>query len=714
MKIKETLSKIKQIDFKKIGGQAGAILKKTAKAARDYGVFLILLCLYFVRGLFARLTRIKWLNKVTGRLKMTNWVSGLEALSARIDLVKGKDVPRMYLIELAVKNLRAKKSRSLITILGVGVGVGAIVFLVSLGYGLEKMVITRVAKLDELRMADVGLGEATNLAINDQVIEKIKAMDGVEEVIPVVSMVSKMKYNNSVLDIMSFGVDEEYIKASGIKLLKGQNFQNKDRDFSFINFKGEVAGVSQEKVRARFGEKVEWGITRFNIFEGEKKAVWQDCDADSELLGYAIRSEGGYIGEEVWGEHYYYGFISDQVGYNPATNREYSKWMRAKVPLWLVEESRAFPMLSPGGHQEWAVGCMTEDELQINTEFKEQFTFRHLDEYLSSDQVSDQTGQVLGVTEIATSSSISSSPEATNSALFEYVVATDSAGIEWVELKRVGGDEQQLKQVSFFGVPAKEAYISSGMLKLLGLDLDKALSSAIGISYIIPDNLLPGADGRLQSEEAEYKIVGVLDDDTSNYYFFQLADAKRLGIKNYSQLKIIVANQEKLPEVRKSIETLGLKTTSTVDTVAEIERIFRTLKLILGLLGTVALAVASLGMFNTMTVSLLERTREVGALKAMGMLSSEVKELFLAESMIMGVGGGFFGILLGFLGGKILSVILSSISVLKGQAVINVSYVPWFFIGFIILVSFLVGLITGWYPSKRAREISALNALRYE
>jgi len=131
-------------------------------------------------------------------------------------------------------------------------------------------------------------------------------------------------------------------------------------------------------------------------------------------------------------------------------------------------------------------------------------------------------------------------------------------------------------------------------------------------------------------------------------------------------------------------------------------------------LGTIALAVASLGMFNTMTVSLLERTREVGVMKSMGMLSKEVRELFLAESMIMGMGGGTLGVLFGFIMGWSLSITLSAVSVLKGQGVINISYVPWFFVAFIMLISFMVGIVTGWYPSKRARMISALNALRYE
>jgi ABC-type antimicrobial peptide transport system permease subunit len=246
------------------------------------------------------------------------------------------------------------------------------------------------------------------------------------------------------------------------------------------------------------------------------------------------------------------------------------------------------------------------------------------------------------------------------------------------------------------------------------MDQDKAIGEKFNVSYIVPDGLVPGITGRLQSEETEYQITGVIDDNTSNYYYFQIGDAESLGVKNYSQLKVITKEQNKVPGVRRSIETLGLRTVSTLDTVAEIEKLFATLRIVLGALGMIALTVAALGMFNTMTVSLLERTREVGVMKAMGMLSNDVRELFLAESMIMGVGGGVFGILLGVTLGKLVSVVLSSVSVLKGQGFIDISYVPWFFTLFILVVSFVVGIITGWYPSRRARQISALNALRYE
>jgi putative ABC transport system permease protein len=119
-------------------------------------------------------------------------------------------------------------------------------------------------------------------------------------------------------------------------------------------------------------------------------------------------------------------------------------------------------------------------------------------------------------------------------------------------------------------------------------------------------------------------------------------------------------------------------------------------------------------MFNTLTISLLERTREVGVLKSMGMKSKEVKNLFLTESMIMGFFGGIIGIIFGMLLGRFVSLFLSVFSLLQGLGFINVVYLPLSFGITVVFLSLIVGFITGYYPAKRATKISALNALRYE
>jgi ABC-type antimicrobial peptide transport system permease subunit len=159
---------------------------------------------------------------------------------------------------------------------------------------------------------------------------------------------------------------------------------------------------------------------------------------------------------------------------------------------------------------------------------------------------------------------------------------------------------------------------------------------------------------------------------------------------------------------------MGYGTVSVADTVAQIDSLFSTFRLLLGVIGLVALSVAALGMFNTLTVSLLERTREVGLLKAMGMKSGEVRELFLTESMIMGFYGGILGLLIGFGAGKLLSLILSSVAVAKGVGFIDISVVPLSFVLVVVVLAIIVGILTGYFPARRATKISALNALRYE
>jgi ABC-type lipoprotein release transport system permease subunit len=704
MEIKNRIASL--LDWK----QKGKDLKNLGLSVWSYVIFLLVLLVYVIRGLLRKLMVMRWIGKLFVKIKLEVVVKKLTDLMYWLDKNEDGGVTRSYLIELAFRNMKSKKNRSVVTIGGVALGVGAIVFLVSIGYGLEKLVIGRVASLDELKMTDVSLGQAVSVKLNDKVIDEVKSMSEVSDAIPMVSMVAKIKFNNSVLDVMSFGVDKRYIDAVNPSFLKGDKFEDKDIGYVYSDSEvNQVLGESQEIIRVDKSVKVGGDVIEFNPEEGERVPVWENCETEGDILGYVIRNEGGYMGEYVWGESYLNKnekeiYIDDESGEGVA------KWIRAKVSLWsLNSDGKVVPKFDSNGVQVWVIGCLKPEGLIINrTEGK--YEGMTLDSMLNLGEVLGEATASAGVIKTA-----SGSAEATASAeLFEGEVVTDASGVEWVEFKNQTSDINAVKEVQFAGTVVGEAYVSTGMLKLLGLKNEEALGKSFTVSYTVPDGSISGVNGRLQSAETDYKIKGIIDDDGSNYYYYQLADAKRLGISVYSQLKVLVTGKDGLAGVRKRIEALGLRTDSTADTVAQIESLFKTLRVILAALGTIALAVASLGMFNTMTVSLLERTREVGVMKTMGMLSNEVKELFLAESMIMGVGGGVLGILLGFLLGKILSLILSSISLFKGQGLIDVTYIPAFFTIFILLVSFLVGMVTGWYPSKRAKKISALNALRYE
>jgi ABC-type antimicrobial peptide transport system permease subunit len=101
-------------------------------------------------------------------------------------------------------------------------------------------------------------------------------------------------------------------------------------------------------------------------------------------------------------------------------------------------------------------------------------------------------------------------------------------------------------------------------------------------------------------------------------------------------------------------------------------------------------------------------------MKAIGMKPDEVEDLFLAESVSMGFLGGLLGLTLGLGFGKVISLLLSIYAISKGYDGIDVTYLPAIFIVLVVLLSALVGLLTGYFPAKRSAEISAINALRYE
>lgn len=252
------------------------------------------------------------------------------------------------------------------------------------------------------------------------------------------------------------------------------------------------------------------------------------------------------------------------------------------------------------------------------------------------------------------------------------------------------------------------------MLNLLGITSSEATGKKFESKIIFDNQLFEKNNYTVESENSEFKIIGVIDDNHAPAFYVPLSDILVDGLKNASSVKVIAQNPEVVEGVRNNLESQGFQTSSVVDTVDSVSGIFKILRIALLVLGLIALSVASLGMFNTLTVSLLEKTREVGLLKTMGLKSDQVRTLFISESLIMSVLGGASGLFLGFVVGKILSLVVSALSVAQGGAPLDVTYIPLLLSLILVIVSAIVGIVTGWYPAKRATKISALNALRYE
>jgi putative ABC transport system permease protein len=263
----------------------------------------------------------------------------------------------------------------------------------------------------------------------------------------------------------------------------------------------------------------------------------------------------------------------------------------------------------------------------------------------------------------------------------------------------------------FFTNDENQAVVSTGLVKTLNVQSAALISQDLGFDIFIAD---PNNSSKLSKSNKVYKVVGIIEDDTSAFAYVPLATVADLGSDNYNLVKIKVKNRDDLAAVRKEIEDEGFTVTSIAETISQVNNIFRYIQLGLGLLGIIALLVASIGMFNTMTIALLERIRDIGVMKAVGTTDSDVRKIFLAESVSIGLAGGVGGIILGLLTSQIVNLLINMLAKSVGGEPATLFYTPPTFALEVAIFALVVGLLTGFYPARRAAKINPLEALRYE
>jgi putative ABC transport system permease protein len=119
-------------------------------------------------------------------------------------------------------------------------------------------------------------------------------------------------------------------------------------------------------------------------------------------------------------------------------------------------------------------------------------------------------------------------------------------------------------------------------------------------------------------------------------------------------------------------------------------------------------------MFNTMTVTLLERTKEIGIMRTIGASPTDIKFLFVSESIIVGFLGGVSGIVIGVGIGFIVNVTLNAVATQFGGKAVALFAFPMWFLLFIAAFSAAVGYLTGIFPARRASLLNPLDAMRFE
>jgi putative ABC transport system permease protein len=183
----------------------------------------------------------------------------------------------------------------------------------------------------------------------------------------------------------------------------------------------------------------------------------------------------------------------------------------------------------------------------------------------------------------------------------------------------------------------------------------------------------------------------------------------------YSSVYVRVQKMEEVSAVRKEIEEkMGLGVFSIADQMKEMKQAFVIMDSLLGAIGTVALIIAALGIINTMIMSILERTREIGIMKAVGGSENQIKLIFFVEAAFIGLIGAIFGLMLGWLVSRIANLIINSKLQPLDAPQVDLFYFPLWLIAGAIAFSILVSLAAGLYPAVRAARIDPVKALRHD
>ena len=182
----------------------------------------------------------------------------------------------------------------------------------------------------------------------------------------------------------------------------------------------------------------------------------------------------------------------------------------------------------------------------------------------------------------------------------------------------------------------------------------------------------------------------------------------------YSALEVRVGSPQSIPAVEAAIKQMGFDTFSLLDATKNLRQFFAVLDLFLGIFGSLALTVASIGIINTLVMAILERRREIGIMKAIGATDQDVKGLFFAEAGVMGGFGGALGAALGWALGHIING--GTNLYLKRQHIppAQIWFVPWWLVASAIVFAIGVSLVSGLYPARRAARLDPVEALRYE
>lgn len=225
----------------------------------------------------------------------------------------------------------------------------------------------------------------------------------------------------------------------------------------------------------------------------------------------------------------------------------------------------------------------------------------------------------------------------------------------------------------------------------------------------------------------EFRIVGILKkvgNPTVDGSFLIPGDAAKevMGTSEYSRFVLKLSSGIVPSELRDDVEkalrqsrgvtkkTQDFQVSTSEQLLESFNTIFGVVQAIIIGIAAISLVVGAVGIMNTMYTAVLERTKEIGIMKAVGAKNSEILILFLIESGLLGLVGGIIGVILGYLMGKIAEVIANQV---LGTDLLKLYFPPELIVG-ALAFSFIIGALSGMVPARQASHLRPVDALRYE
>ena len=255
--------------------------------------------------------------------------------------------------------------------------------------------------------------------------------------------------------------------------------------------------------------------------------------------------------------------------------------------------------------------------------------------------------------------------------------------------------------------------LSSQLAEAITSKPDELIGKDVKIKITKVEDKVNADTGSLTSvQEVSGKVSGIEEGQAGNLIYVPLDMVIGQGnTSGYSSLKVKVANRSDIDTVNDEIKKMGYEVTTVKELIDQVTKVFLIIQIVLAMFGAIGLFVATLGIINTMTISLIERIREIGIMKAIGASNSDIRRLFMFESALIGLFGGLLGVGSSYLVGTLFNAVIKVFMTNSNQAPMDIFAFSVPFSAIMVIFSVFIAVFAGIYPAIRAQKLEPLKAL---